>query len=104
MSDRDPEAGTDSTPDDDPGLDADPDVDVDGATSDARFGDDPEKRRFLRGIASEIRADSSESKQVAAFLQRVSDLYDPAEDTSPEEIYRNVEHIVETKSRGGLDR
>ncbi|MFA9517838.1 hypothetical protein ACERIT_11575 [Halopenitus sp. H-Gu1] len=70
----------------------------------ARVADDTEKRRVLRKIAEEVRADSSESQQVAAFLYRVSDLYDPDADTSPEKICRNVEHIVETKSRGGIDR
>lgn len=89
-------------PDPDPDAGLDPDAGPD--PSDGRFGDDPEKRRALREIAEEVRADSSESRQVAAFLYRVSDLYDPAEDTSPEEIYRNVAHIVETRSRGGLDR
>lgn len=74
--------------------------------SEAEFPDDPEKRRFLRNVGDEIRArdDSSEADQVAAFVYRVSDLYDPNEDTSPAEIYLNVRHIMDIKARGGLRR
>lgn len=70
---------------------------------DAAFRPD-ERRRLLRAVADDVRGESSESKQVAAVLYRVSDLYDPAEDTSPEEIYRNVRTIMEVKERGGLRR
>ncbi|WP_096389136.1 hypothetical protein [Halopenitus persicus] len=66
--------------------------------------DAAETRRALRAIAEDVRADSSESQQVAAVLYRVSDLYDPAEDTSPEAIYRNVRQIMRVKAQGGLDR
>ena len=72
--------------------------------SDATFPDDPERRAFLREIAAEVRGDSSESKQLSAVLYRVSDLYDPEEDTSPEEIYLNVRHIMSIKEQGGLRR
>ena len=72
--------------------------------SDASFDPDPERVETLREIAAEIRGDSSESKQVAAILYRISDLYDESEDTSPVEIYHNVKHIMLTKDRGGLRR
>jgi hypothetical protein len=69
---------------------------------DGGFAPDAEKRAFLREIAEEVRGESAESGQVAAVLYRVSDLYDPDEDTSPEEIYRNVRHIMDIKAKGGL--
>lgn len=70
--------------------------------SDAEFEPDEERRACLRDVADEIYSDTSESKQVAAILYRVSDLYDPEEDTSPEEIYLNVRHIMDIKAQGGL--
>ncbi|ADQ66849.1 hypothetical protein C499_03788 [Halogeometricum borinquense DSM 11551] len=70
--------------------------------SDAEFEPDAERREFLRGIAEDVYGDSSESKQLSAILYRVSDLYDPDEDTSPEEIYLNVRHIMDIKAKGGL--
>lgn len=70
----------------------------------ADFEPDPERVAFLREIADEIREDSPESRQVAAFLYRVSDLYDENEDTTPVEIYHNVKHIILTKEQGGLGR
>ena len=36
------------------------------------------------------------------ILYRVSDLYDPGEEATPEEIHRNVRNILEIKARGGL--
>ncbi|KTG27446.1 hypothetical protein [Haloferax profundi] len=72
--------------------------------SDAEFPADPEKMAFLREIADDVYGDSSESRQVSAILYRVSDLYDPDGDTSPEEIYLNVRHIMDIKAQGGLDR
>ena len=72
--------------------------------SDAEFPPDAERREFLREVAEEVRGDSSESKQLSAILYRVSDLYDPEEDTSPEEIYLNVRRIMQIKERGGLKR
>ena len=68
------------------------------------FDDDPERAAFLREIAEDVRGESGESKQVSAFLYRVSDLYDPAEEASPEEVYLNVRNIMEVKRRGGLER
>lgn len=75
-----------------------------GGDEGGRFDPDPERASFLREIADEIRGDSSESEQVAAILYRVSDLYDPAEDTTPEEIYRNVRNILRIKEMGGIRR
>ena len=72
--------------------------------SDAEFPTDPERREFLREVAADVRGDSSESKQLSAILYRVSDLYDADEDTSPEEIYLNVRHIMSIKEQGGLNR
>ncbi|ELZ56730.1 MULTISPECIES: hypothetical protein [Halorubrum] len=68
------------------------------------FADDEEVRAFLREVAEDVRGDSSESKQLSAVLYRVSDLYDPDEETSPEEIYLNVRHIMRIKAEGGLRR
>ncbi len=95
------------TDDPDEPADALEEADVDwemAPDSDATFPDDPERRKFLREIAEEVRGDSSESKQLSAILYRVSDLYDPEEDTSPEEIYLNVRHIMSIKQQGGLRR
>ncbi|WP_435363842.1 hypothetical protein [Haloarchaeobius sp. DYHT-AS-18] len=74
-----------------------------GATN-REFEPDPEKVRFLREIADEIRAESTESDQLANILYRTSDLYDETEDTSPEEILRNVKFILDVIERGGLGR
>lgn len=73
---------------------------------DARGDVEPDEDRveLLRTVAEDVRGDSSESKQLAAILYRVSDLYDPEEDTSPEEIYLNVRTIMQVKARGGLRR
>ncbi len=65
---------------------------------------DDEKRALLREIAEEVRGDSGESEQIAAILYRVSDLYDPEEETSPEEIYLNVRNILNIRERGTLER
>ena len=72
--------------------------------ADSEFRPDAERRTLLRAVAEEVRGESSESKQLAAVLYRVSDLYDPDEDTSPEEIYLNVRNIMRVKERGGLRR
>ena len=74
------------------------------ADADSGFAPDAERRALLRAVAEEVRGESSESKQLAAMLYRVSDLYDPAEDTSPEEIYLNVRNVMRVKERGGLRR
>lgn len=67
-----------------------------------RFEPDAERVDALRTIADDVRGASSESEQLAAILYRVSDLYDPDEETTPEDIYRNVGNIAEIKARGGL--
>lgn len=66
--------------------------------------DDPDRAALLREVADDLRADSTESKQLSAILYRVSDLYDPHEDTTPEEIYLNVQYILDVIERGGIDR
>ncbi len=68
------------------------------------FDPDPERVRLLREVGDDLRGESSESKQLAAVLYRVSDLYDEHEETSPEEIYLNVRNILNVKERGGLER
>ncbi|WP_128477875.1 hypothetical protein [Halorussus pelagicus] len=65
--------------------------------SDDPDGSDPERVETLRTIADDIRAESSESKMVAAILYRISDLYDPDEETSPRDIYLNMREIIRTK-------
>ncbi|MFC6769594.1 hypothetical protein [Natrinema soli] len=68
------------------------------------FDPDPERVERLREIADDVRGDSSERKQLANILYRTSDLYDEGEETSPEEIVRNVKFILEVNERGGLGR
>ena len=58
---------------------------------------DMERAETLREIGDDIRGDSSESKLVAAILYRISDLYDPDEETSPRDIYVNMREIIRTK-------
>ncbi|WP_171006638.1 hypothetical protein [Halalkalirubrum salinum] len=70
--------------------------------SDAEFEPDPERMRTLRAIADDVRGEGTERKQLAAILYRVSDLYDPDQHTSPEEIYLNMRHIMSIKAAGGL--
>ncbi|WP_227376089.1 hypothetical protein [Haladaptatus halobius] len=65
------------------------------------FEPDAERVAILREIADDVRGDSSESKQVAAMLYRVSDLFDPDENTSPKDIYINMREILRTKDAGG---
>ena len=62
---------------------------------------DPELAALLREVAEDVRGETAESEQVAAMLYRVSDLYDPDEETTPAEIYRNLRTILEVKERGG---
>ena len=73
-------------------------------SADGSFEADPERVRLLRAVADDIRGESSERRQLAAIVHRVSDLYDPEEETSPEEIYRAARFISQVKDRGGLDR
>ena len=56
-----------------------------------------ERAKSLRDIADDIRDESSESKLIAAILYRISDLYDPDEETSPRDIYVNMREILRTK-------
>jgi hypothetical protein len=74
-----------------------------GETDDGR-APNPDRAALLREVAEDVRSDSSESEQVAAMLYRVSDLYDPAEETTPEEIYRNMRNILRVTERGTLAR
>ena len=67
---------------------------------------DEEKRAVLRAVAADLRGEdaSPEAERLAATVQRVSDLYDPAEETSPKEIYLNMRTIFQISEQGGLDR
>ncbi|OVE86180.1 hypothetical protein [Natronolimnobius baerhuensis] len=65
---------------------------------------DPERVALLRAVADDVRGETSESKQLANILYRTSDLYDEDEETTPEEIVRNVKFILEVNERGGLGR
>ncbi|MFT4890375.1 MAG: 2,4-dienoyl-CoA reductase-like NADH-dependent reductase (Old Yellow Enzyme family) [Halobacteriales archaeon] len=68
----------------------------------SRFDPDEDRVRFLREIAEDVRGESSESKQLASIIYRISDLYDEDEETSPREIYLAVRNIMNVKARGGL--
>ncbi|AGB16150.1 hypothetical protein Halru_1542 [Halovivax ruber XH-70] len=72
--------------------------------SDDEFDPDPERVELLRTVADDIRGDSSERKQLANILYRTSDIYDPDEQTDPEDVVRNVKFILEVVEQGGLDR
>ncbi|WP_224335196.1 hypothetical protein [Haloprofundus halobius] len=72
--------------------------------SDVEFPANDERVRVLREIAEDVYGESSESRQLSAILYRVSDLYDEEGETSPEEIYLNVRHIMNIKEQGGLRR
>jgi len=76
----------------------------DGDPSDPLPEPDPETVSFLREVAEEIRAESSESEQLANILYRTSDIYDADEETTPEDVVKNVKFILEVKERGGLGR
>lgn len=54
-----------------------------------------EKRAVLRAVAADLRGPDADrpAEQLAATVQRVSDLYDPGEDRTPESIYRETGHI-----------
>jgi hypothetical protein len=71
-------------------------------TDDGGFDADPNRAALLHDVAEDVRGDTSESEQVAAVLYRVSDLYDPDEETTPEEGYRNMRNILRVKERGGM--
>lgn len=68
----------------------------------SRFDPDEERVEFLREIAEDVRGETSESKQLASVLYRVSDLYDEDEAASPREIYLAVRNIMNVKAQGGL--
>ncbi|MFC4549245.1 MULTISPECIES: hypothetical protein [Halorussus] len=63
------------------------------------YGPDMERAKTLREIAEDVRGrgEGSESEQVAAMLYRVSDLYDPDEETTPRDIYVNMREILRTR-------
>ncbi|PSQ18718.1 hypothetical protein BRD02_00030 [Halobacteriales archaeon QS_8_69_73] len=71
-------------------------------SGDDEFEPDPERAALLRAVADDVRGESSESEQIAAMLYRVSDLYDPEEETTPAKIHRNVRTILRVTERGGL--
>jgi flagellar biosynthesis protein FlhB len=75
-----------------------------GDPDDERIEPDVDRAALIRAVAEDVRGDSSQSEQLAAILYRVSDLYDPDEETTPEEIYRNVVNILRIKERGTLER
>ncbi|MFH5798520.1 hypothetical protein [Haladaptatus sp. CMAA 1911] len=65
------------------------------------FAPDKERMETLRDIGDDIRGESSESKLVAAMLYRVSDLFDPNEETTPRDIFLNMRQIIRTKEETG---
>ncbi|MFC7165634.1 hypothetical protein [Halospeciosus flavus] len=67
--------------------------------------DDETKRDVLRAVADDLRDEgSSEAEKLAATVHRVSDLYDPDEETDPQEIYLNMRNILQISEQGGLGR
>jgi hypothetical protein len=65
--------------------------------------DDADKRAALRAVAGDLRDGSTEGDQVAALVMRVSDCYDPAEDTDARDVYVNMKNILRVKEAGGRD-
>lgn len=65
-----------------------------------------EKREVLRAVATDLRGPeaSDESERIAATVQRVSDLYDPVEETDPRDIYLNMRNIFRIAESDGIDR
>lgn len=69
------------------------------------LADDPETATLLRSVAEEIRcAETANNEQIAAMLYRVSDLYDPEESTTTQDIYLNMRNILNVKAHGGIRR
>ncbi|WP_330631777.1 hypothetical protein [Halocatena halophila] len=67
--------------------------------------DDRETMATIRAIADDVRnGDDESSEQIAAMLYRVSDLYDPEESTTTQDIYTNMRTILNVKERGGIRR
>lgn len=64
---------------------------------------DDDKRAVLRAVADELRGAESRGTQVAAMVHRVSDLYDPDEETTPRDVYVNMREILRVKESGGRD-
>ena len=64
---------------------------------------DIETAEFLREIGREIREsdDTSQAKQVAAIVYRISDIYDENEDTDARDVYVNMRQILDVKERDG---
>jgi hypothetical protein len=65
---------------------------------------DTERMGTLREIADDVRDGSDEADKISALLYRVSDLYDPAEETTPQDIYLNMKFILQVVERGTLER
>ncbi len=63
----------------------------------------PERVRVLRETADDLRA-AERGELLGAILYRVSDLYDPTEQTTPAAVYRNVRTILRVTERGTLAR
>lgn len=72
----------------------------------ANFDPDPERVEELREVADDVRetGGNQEAERIAAILYRVSDIYDPDEDTDPEHVYRNMRNILRVTERGTLKR
>lgn len=65
---------------------------------------DRETCETLRAVADDIReGEGSEAELVAAFIHRVSDLYDPEESTSVRDLYVNMRQILNVTEQGGMD-
>lgn len=79
--------------------------DAGGTERESRFdpAPAPERVRVLRETADDLRA-AERGELLAAILYRVSDLYDPAEETTPPAVYRNVRTILRVTERGTLAR
>jgi hypothetical protein len=79
--------------------------DAGGTERESRFdpAPAPERVRVLRETADDLRA-AERGELLAAILYRVSDLYDPAEETTPPAVYRNVRTIIRVTERGTLAR
>lgn len=69
---------------------------------DDEVADDPERAALLRETAEDVRATGDEGgEMVAALLYRVSDLYDPEESTSTNEVYLGMRTILGVRERDG---
>jgi hypothetical protein len=67
--------------------------------------EDAEKRDALREVADDLRdGDSEEAERIAALMHRVSDIYDDAEETDVQHVYRNMRNILQISEQGGIER